>query len=618
MPDLAEAREQAVLQPGAILLEGHGSSERSFLFTDPVEWIEVRELSELPSLFARIEAAQEQGLWAAGYVGYECGYGWEPTVAPGFRPSHPLPLAAFGLYREPQLCTATARPRPSEVHLAGGDLDIGPEAFACKVKAVHRLIEGGDTYQVNLTDRFQANYNGSAAALFARMMEAQPVAYGAFLQLGAHTILSASPELFFHLRKREITMRPMKGTAARGRDAAEDAEQMRWLAADEKNRAENVMIVDLQRSDLGRIAEVGTVQVRDLFAVERLPSLLQMTSTVSATLRPEVTLYDIFASLFPSGSIVGAPKVRTMQIVRELESRERGPYTGAIGFVAPDGEAVFSVAIRTAVLAGDELTMGVGAGITYDSDPSKEYEECRLKCAFLSEEPFQLIETMRWEAGTCALLDFHLERLQSSAAYFGFTCDQSRVRCNIEAKAAQLPGSGAWKLRLTLDRGGILTWSTPELLQTDPERLKALLWPEPVRSGDRFLRHKTTRRAVYDNALRQARAQGFTDAVFRNEHGLVTEGAIHNIVVRHGDRRRTPPLNAGVLPGVCRAHLLATMPGLLEEPFTVEEMLDADEVWLCNALRGVRVLHAPCRQICASLPIEKEECKLENIAVGQP
>ncbi len=473
------------------------------------------------------------------------------------------------------------------------------------MEAIHRFIERGDTYQVNLTIPYQAGFSGSPAALFARMMEAQPVPYGALLCLGTHTVLSASPELFFHLRGREITLRPMKGTAARGRDLAEDLMQMRWLAADQKNRAENIMIVDLQRSDLGRIAELGTVRVHELFAVERLPSLLQMTSTVTATLRPEVGLYDIFGSLFPSGSIVGAPKIRSMQILRELEARERGPYTGAIGFVAPDGEAVFSVAIRTAVLNGSELTMGVGAGITYDSDPCDEYAECRLKCAFLTEEPFQLIETMRWENGICKLLPLHLQRLGSSAAYFGFAWDGPRTRCEVEAEAARLPAAGSWKLRLTLGRAGRLTWSPPELLQSDHEPLRALLWPEPVRSGDRFLRHKTTRRAVYDHALREARARGFVEAIFQNENGLVTEGAIHNILARHGTRWRTPPLDDGVLPGVCRAHLLATMAGLGEESFAVEELLAADEVWLCNAVRGVRVLNAPRQQIATDAFREK-------------
>ncbi len=467
------------------------------------------------------------------------------------------------------------------------------------MRSVRHWIERGDTYQVNLTDRFHARTEGSPEALFARMTAAQPVAYGALLRVGLHTILSASPELFFRLRGRAITVCPMKGTAARGRDAAEDAARITALHTDEKNRAENIMIVDLLRSDLGRIAETGSVRVKELFAVERLPSLLQMTSTVTAKLRPEVDLYAIFASLFPSGSIVGAPKVRTMQIVRELEGRDRGPYTGAIGFAAPSGEAVFSVAIRTAVLDGDRLSMGVGAGITYDSDPAAEYAECLLKAEFLREPPFALIETMRWENGSCPLLDRHLDRLGASAAYFDFRWEEQRVRHEIEARGSQLSRTGAWKLRCTLDRAGELAWSPPERIESQLMPLKVQVWPEPVRSGGRFLRHKTTRRALYDRAFHQASAQGYADAVFLNERGMITEGAIHSIFARHGSRWRTPPLDAGVLPGVYRAHLLAAMPGIEEASFSLDALLAADEVWLTNAVRGIRVLDAPGTQIAA-------------------
>lgn len=597
MPECPSCRERAAATHGSVLLEGHGASERSFLFTDPVEWIEARCLSNLPGLLTRLRQAQAEGLWAAGYLSYECGYAWEPKASPDFRPGNDLPLAAFGLYREPQPCLCRERSCPGKARLENGDLLMDAEAFTRKVEAIHRWIERGDTYQANLTDQFEARFTGSPAELFARMMDAQPVPFGALLRVGERTILSASPELFFHLQGREITVRPMKGTALRGRDAGEDLAQSGWLAADPKNRAENIMIVDLLRSDLGRIAETGSVQVRELFAVERLPSLLQMTSTVTATLRTGVDLHAIFASLFPSGSIVGAPKVRTMQILQELEARERGPYTGAIGFVAPHGEAVFSVAIRTAVLEGERLTMGVGAGITYDSEPASEYAELQLKCAFLREEPFRLIETLRWEAGACALLDRHLTRLQASAGYFGFLYDEAKVRRELEQQAAGLSLEIAWKLRFTLGRNGELQWSAPERVPADEQSLRVLLWPEAVDSRDRFLRHKTTRRAAYDHAFREACGKGFADAVFHNERGVVTEGAIHNIFVRHGSCWRTPPLDAGVLPGIYRAHLLATLPGVMEQEFTMEELLAADEVWLCNAVRGVRVLREPSRNI---------------------
>ncbi len=345
------------------------------------------------------------------------------------------------------------------------------------------------------------------------------------------------------------------------------------------------MIVDLLRSDLGRVAVAGSVQVETLFEVERFPSLLQMSSEIRAELRPEVDLYALFAALFPSGSIVGAPKVRTMQILRELERRERGVYTGAIGYVEPSGDAVFSVAIRTGVLADGRFTMGVGAGITWDSIAEDEYAECLLKAEFL-EDPPRLIETMRWEDGRCALLPLHLDRLRRSAGALGFALDG--VEAALATHTGPLPSSGPWKVRMAVARDGTVEFSTPEPVPGDGEPLRAMLWPERVRSGDPWLAHKTTRRALYNRAVRAAREQGCVDALFRNERGAITEGAIHNVLIRTGEQWRTPPLACGVLPGVFRAHLLRTMPELREEAFGFEALLAADEVWLCNAVRGMR------------------------------
>ncbi len=587
-------RRRTAEEPGCILLEdslsGAGSGP-SYFFCEPVEVIRVRALAELPRLFARIEQGRCAGLWAAGYVGYECGYHWEPTAAPGFAAAEgELPLAWFGLYRAPQ--TFIAESVPGLPSPAAWTFGIGEPGFTRKVQAIHAWIEAGDTYQVNLTDRFRTGTAPAPDVLFAQMMQAQPVAYGALLHLGEAHILSASPELFFRQDDRRITVRPMKGTARRGRDSAEDVEGMAALTQDEKNRAENLMIVDLLRSDLGRIAEMGSVRVEKLFEVERLPTLLQMSSEISATLRADADAFAVFRALFPSGSIVGAPKVRTMQILRQLEGRARGVYTGAIGYFAPDQDgvrrAVFSVAIRTAVVRGNTAEMGAGAGITYSSEPAAEYAECLLKADFLREEPFRLIETMRVEDRQCALLARHLARLAASAAYFDFDFQAESVRASVAAACAQMPDARPWRLRLTLDRAGRVGFSPAERIEADALPLEAMLWPEPVCSQDRFLRHKTTRRAVYDRALTQARAEGCVDAIFLNEHGQVTEGAIHSVLVRHGRRWRTPTLAAGVLPGVMRAHLLATMPGLEEADFLLDDLYTADEIRLTNAVRGVR------------------------------
>ncbi len=604
---IATLRKRAAAEHGSILLEApsrpvtaaKANAGRSFFFCNPLAWLEARALDELPRLFDEIECALHAGYWVAGYLSYECGYHWEPTAAPGFQPAPgSLPLVAFGIYCEPVNPAPTATlDAPDSKHLRGLSLTIDEAAFTRKVDRIRGLIAAGDTYQVNLTDRVLAGFDGDAAALFARMMEAQPVEFGALLRIGGRCILSASPELFFRRLDREISVRPMKGTARRGRDTAEDAAFARALAADPKNRAENLMIVDLLRNDLGRVAEMGSVHVKQLFSVEQLPTLLQMSSEITARLRPSLTNYQLFASLFPSGSIVGAPKVRTMQILRELETRERGVYTGAIGFIAPDndrssGEAVFSVAIRTAVVEGDRLEMGVGAGITWDSGAAAEYAECCLKARFLREPAFQLIETMRWDDGRCALLGRHLDRIEASARYFSFAFERKTVLATLEAYIAGLRGmltqAGAIRLRMLLARDGSCVLSSQPISEEPPGPQRVMLWPEPVHSSDRFLRHKTTRRAFYDYAYQETQQQGYADAIFRNEHGFVTEGAIHNIFLRHGSTWRTPPLSAGILPGVYRAHLLETMLGIVEAELTLGDLETADEIWLTNAIRGVR------------------------------
>ncbi|WP_158615419.1 aminodeoxychorismate synthase component I [Acidipila sp. EB88] len=637
-------REIAARERGAILLEAAreadvvtagsaaaaGGLRESLFFREPVEWLEVWRLEELPALFARLEAANADGLWAAGYLAYECGYHWEPTatVASGSEPvGDGLPLAAFGLYRQPARFVGEALPAGD-----GGEharlqrfvpFSMDEAAFAGKVEQVQRWIAAGDTYQVNLTGQAEAEWHGGVTPLFRHMMEAQPVRFGALLHGGTHQrpwwVLSASPELFFELRKRRIRVRPMKGTARRGADAAEDQALAAELAADPKNRAENIMIVDLLRSDLGRVAETGSVRVERLFEVEQFASLLQMSSEVSATLRPEVDKYGLFRALFPSGSIVGAPKVRTMQLIQELEQASRGVYTGAIGFFAPDGDAVFSVAIRTAVVRDGAFRMGLGAGITWDSEAGAEYRECLLKGAFLrgvsesgvggSVEPGRglaravtagrmaedagwiegLIETMRWEAGACALWPLHLARLERSARRLGLRFDQERVEQAVLAEAAALSCDVAWRLRLVLAADGGLRLSHAALEAGEEGQLRLMLWPQRVDSADPLLRHKTTRRGLYDAALAGAREAGCVDAVLVNERGEVCEGAIHNVFVRHGSLWRTPPVEAGVLPGVFREHLLRTMPGIREERFGVEALRAADEIWITNAVRGVRV-----------------------------
>jgi para-aminobenzoate synthetase/4-amino-4-deoxychorismate lyase len=575
---------------------------RSYHFQGCRETLIADSLEDVPNVFAGMEAALQEGLYVAGFLSYECGAHFEPRALPadfGFASPKNLPLAWFGVYESPAIfdhsgpsLDSRLTPHYSSSFAANDkadvELEISPSDYAQQVERIKHYIEAGDAYQVNFTTAVSFPYRGSPSSLLASLLKNQPVAYGALLNLGDAQIVSASPELFFRLENGTIATRPMKGTARRGKDIVEDATQADWLAHDEKNRSENVMIVDLLRNDLGRICAPGSIAVENLFAIERYRTLLQMTSTITGKVRPELSLYEIFRALFPCGSIVGAPKVRTMQIISELERRPRGIYTGAIGFIAPEREAVFSVAIRTLVLRDGIAEMGVGSGIVYESDAEDEYEECRLKAAFLLHAPpeFQLIETMLWD-GEYFLLDQHLERLAASAEYFDFEFDRDRVL----ARLGELPHtflSGArYRVRLLMDRAGEVHL-TSSVLEESRLPLVVRLGFESVSSEDVFLRHKTTHRALYDRVYREALADGFDDALFLNERGEVAEGAIHNIFIEKSGRLSTPPLSAGVLPGVFRRHLLKTCIDASERMLGLDDLRSADRVFLCNSVRGLR------------------------------
>jgi para-aminobenzoate synthetase/4-amino-4-deoxychorismate lyase len=347
------------------------------------------------------------------------------------------------------------------------------------------------------------------------------------------------------------------------------------------------MIVDLLRNDLGRLCEFGSVRVDQLCAVERYETLFQMTSQISGTLRSGVRPRDLFASLFPCGSITGAPKHRTMQIIHELERGPRGVYTGAIGFFSPQREAVFSVPIRTVVLEGQSGTMGVGSGIVIDSQADDEFRECLLKSEFLTqrEESFQLIESLLWQDGY-PLLALHLERLESSARYFGFAFERSAILSALDATARQLSGARS-KVRLLLDRTGAIS-VTHSLVAESKGPGKIKISDLRVASTDRFLRHKTTRRRLYEQQYEQARREGFDEVLFRNEHGELTEGAISNLFIEKDGQWLSPPLSCGLLPGVYRRHLLETLPHATERVLRMEDLASADAIYLCNAVRGCR------------------------------
>ncbi|NSX12579.1 aminodeoxychorismate synthase component I [Cupriavidus taiwanensis] len=491
--------------------------------------------------------------------------------------------------------------------------DTSRAAFDDAIARIHQWIEAGDTYQVNYTQRLHCDAFGDPVALYAALRAAQPVPYGVLARLpeGA-MVLSLSPELFVrHDGQGHLLTRPMKGTAPRAGDAARDAQAAAALAADAKNRAENVMIVDLLRNDLGRIAQPGSVAVPERFAVQPFGAVLQMTSTVTATARPGTGFGALMAALFPCGSITGAPKRRTMQIIAELERAPRGLYTGAIGWVeTPSGTAVvgpfagpfaLSVAIRTLVLAPPAASglrageMGVGAGIVHDSVAAEEFAECGWKARFLTRHDpgFTLFETLRVQDGACRYLARHLARIGASALAFGFAFDADAARAAVAAQAAQL-GAGTWRLRLSVDKAGTLAFASGALAPLPAGPVGVDIAPDPLPVADPLRRHKTSARAVFDAGWQAAERAGGFDRLFFNPRGELLEGGRSSVFVRVDGRWLTPPLSADILPGVMRAVVLETggaalgAPGeAVEEAVVTRAMLArAEAIVLVNALRG--------------------------------
>ncbi|AXE99478.1 chorismate-binding protein [Paraburkholderia hospita] len=506
----------------------------------------------------------------------------------------------------------SAAVEPSVAGIGGVHASVDETQFTQAIGAIHDALRAGDSYQINYTYRLYFDVFGTPAALFRRLRARQSVHYGALIALpDDRWVVSCSPELFVEKKGASLRTRPMKGTAARSSDAQQDRAAAEFLASDPKNRAENVMIVDLLRNDLSRIAETGTVKTPALFSIEPYQSLWQMTSTVTATLPPRTSFAEVLRALFPCGSITGAPKHKTMQLIEQLESTPRGLYTGAIGWLdaQPDlgetvgkqcGDFCLSVAIRTLTLGAvtpdgaRHGEMGIGAGIVLDSVAQDEYAECKLKARFLTEaDPgFQLFETMyATREGGVRHLDRHLARLGHSTRWLGFAFDEDSVRAQLVAQCAALRNATPHRMRLTLDKAGAAEITFAPLVSLTEEVVGVLLGPDhgfaTMQASDPLLLHKTTRRAEYDRGWREAESHDAFDTLFFNERGELTEGGRSNVFVMLDGRWWTPPLSSGVLPGVMRGVLLDD-PDMQagERVLTREDVLNAQALLLCNALRG--------------------------------
>ncbi|MBK8210700.1 MAG: aminodeoxychorismate synthase component I [Rhodospirillales bacterium] len=583
------------------------------LLQAPEQIVVAHTPAEVDGALAAIEGALTGGLWAAGFFSYELGYLLEPKLASLLPAERRVPLLWMGLFREaPRLDAHQVRrwlPRDSCAEVCELRASLDPAAYRQVFDRARALIAAGETYQINLTMRLDFAFDGDPLALFAALRRRQRVSHSALIATPDFHILSLSPELFLRVRNGLASVRPMKGTAARAPTPAEDDAVRARLRADEKSRAENLMIVDLLRNDLSRLARPGDVRVTDLFTIETYRSLHQMTSGIEATLRPVVGLSALLRALFPCGSVTGAPKIRAMQIIHDLERKPRGVYCGAIGLLAPNGDAFFNVAIRTLVLRPDGRgEMGIGSGVIFDSDADAEYDECLLKAEFLvrSEPPLRLVETLRWQADVgYVLLERHLARLAASAAWFVLPYDDLEVRSALSL-AARSFAREPMRVRLLLDEDGEASVTTQPLPQSCDKALRWRFATQAVSMRDPFLYHKTTRRPLYDAELAGARAAGCDEVLFCNERGELTEGAWTNLFVRRAGRLLTPPVACGLLDGTLRRELLDT--GAAEEAvLRAEELKDAEAVLFGNSVRGLM----PARQ-CADGSVAMENSRAKS------
>ncbi|MEO5510591.1 MAG: aminodeoxychorismate synthase component I [Longimicrobiales bacterium] len=591
---------------GAARVEDRGVDGRRLVFRDPVEVIVARSQEDVVPALQRVERATLAGSWAAGFLSYESAPAFEPAMA--VRSGGELPLLMFGIYEGPTDADERGGLGAGGAGTARGDLissdaakvsdAAGPgwveqtsEArFLADIARIQEAIAAGETYQVNYTNRLRGNFTGDAFVWYEQLRAAQGTGWHAFIDTDVHTILSASPELFFEHRGERLITRPMKGTRPRGRWLEEDEEQRAALIASEKDRAENLMIVDLLRNDAGRIAETGTVHVTSLFEVERYHTVWQLTSRIEATLRSNVGLTDLFRALFPCGSVTGAPKINTMKWIAALEDTPREVYCGAIGVVRPGGDCTFSVPIRTVWIdkSSGTATYGTGSGVTADSDAGAELEELRAKAAVLRPPApaFELLETMRAEGGIILRRERHMRRLHDSARYFGFAVDAEAVARALDAvavSAARVRVRVATDSTVSIDQQPAPTYyAGPGDCRGTGALCDVALSKTGVSSQDVFLCHKTTNRAVYES---RRRSDAFFDTLLWNERSEITEFTIGNVVLEMGGALITPARTCGLLAGMFREELLESGT-VTERVVRVSDLQHCSRMWLVNSVRG--------------------------------
>lgn len=564
--------------------EGAGSL---LLFERPEAIITAAGAAGMDRALAAIEGELARGRHVAGWLSYEAGYALQPRLkALDWKAGH-CPLLWFGVFASPRAVARAALAPAGRAYAGPLRHEWDKAAYLAHFRRAHDYIEAGDIYQANLSFRARFAFAGDPLALYLRLRDRAEARHCAYVDTGDEQILSLSPELFFSLSPRgEIVARPMKGTAARGAAGEADERAKARLAHSGKDRAENLMIVDLMRNDIGRVAEIGSVGVRDLFAVETYPTLHTMVSTVTARLTPDTGPAALVKALFPCGSVTGAPKIRAMEIIRELEQSPRAAYCGAIGHFAPDGAARFNVAIRTLTVAKGQGELGIGGAVVHESDGAAEYAECLLKARYfeVARRPLLLIETLRYSPRDGFVrLGRHLARMAGSAEKLGFRFAKGEAIAALEEEV--YAATHDMRVRVTLDEEGTFAVSSAPLDKA-PAQWRVRLSEHTMQSADVLLRHKTDWREDYERDLRRAAAEGFDEVLYRNERGELTEGSRSNLFVRLDGQLVTPPVACGLLDGCLRQEMLEN--GQCREAvLDDDDLARADEICMGNSLRGL-------------------------------
>jgi len=570
----------------------------SYIFTDPVRVITAENPKQVRNAFSEIEEYAER-FYIAGYFSYELGYCFENEIF-AQQKNQGRTLLKVGIFRKRFYFNHQSGKNNIDIpgiflkNYAGVnfsvdnlELNINPQDYRKKITQIKEFIKEGQTYQVNFTSKYNFNFSGSAFDLYRKLCSRQQVQYSAFIRIGDEKILSLSPELFFRRKNDDFYSEPMKGTISRGNTPQEDKANLMRLKRSLKNKAENLMIVDLIRNDLGRISRTGSVKVSQAFRIRKYKTLFQMISGINGKLKKNISYFEIFKNIFPGGSVTGAPKLSTMQIIRKLEKGPRGVYCGALGFISPAKEAIFNLPIRTVHINGGKGEMGVGSGIVQDSRWQEEFRECCLKAKFFSDAAcdFKLIETIGWDKEYCFIGE-HIARLKQAAQHFGFVFMKKKIFERLKTLESRFVENNKYRIRLLLDREGSLKFEYNRISPCARSINYVAVSKYRMDPKDEFIYYKTTNRLVYDSEYARYNALGYFDVLFLNTRNEFTEGAISNIIIQKKGKFFTPPLSSGILPGIYRGDLLRKR--LAEEKRIFwKDIAGADKIFLCNSVRGL-------------------------------